>query len=388
MKKIKNIATLLLVILSILNSACAQQTKPLASIDTTNSFYQKNNLLPHQIKPWEDGMRSTGKSGTYEWWYFDGNLSDGSTLVIVFYTKSQLNLSGGLAPRVTFELTRPDGKVIKQTALADPKDFYASPDSCYVKVGNNVFSGNLKQYRIQLQMENIKADIKLTGTVPAWRPASGFLNFNKDKQSNYFAWLPSVPHGEIQGEIAVNGQSQSISGIGYHDHNWGDAPMTSLIHHWYWGRANVGNYAVIASYIVAEKKYGYAIQPILMLAKDGKIIADDFNKVKFSVKDIYTDSNTLKPVANKLIYDYDNGTEHYRVTFNRKKDLVSQKFMNKIKGVKKLAAKIVGFDGAYMRFTGEVTIEKLENGVVKESVTEKSGVWEMMYFGHAIKDMN
>lgn len=386
MKKTKNVIILLLFLFAI-NFSYAQQIPPLAGIDTTDAFYQKNSLLPHQIKPWEDGMRSTGKSGTYEWWYFDGNLSDGSTLVIVFYTKSQMNLSGGLVPRVTFELTKPDGKVIKQTALADPKDFYASTDSCYVKVGNNVFSGNLKNYRIQLQMEDVQADIQLKGEVPAWRPASGFMTFHQGKESNYFAWLPSIPQGKIQGEITVKGQTQSIQGIGYHDHNWGDAPMMSLIHHWYWGRANVGNYSVIASYIVAEKKYGYSVQPILMLAKDGKIIAEDSDKIKFSTEDTYIDPNTSKPVANKLIYDYENGNEHYRVTFHRKKDLVSHSFVDGLKGAKKIAAKLAGFDGAYMRFTGEVTIEKLENKTVKESATEKSGVWEMMYFGKSMQNI-
>jgi hypothetical protein len=45
-----------------------------------------------------------------------------------------------------------------------------------------------------------------------------------------------------------------------------------------------------------------------------------------------------------------------------------------------LGAKLIGFEGSYLRFEGNATIEKLENGTVVESVTEDSAVWELMYF--------
>ncbi|WP_219225933.1 hypothetical protein [Pedobacter antarcticus] len=384
MKYLKHSLWLLMSI--ILTTSYAQSTSKLASIDTTAIFYKKNKLLPGQIKPWEDGMRTTGKAGTYEWWYFDSNLKDGSTLVIVFYTKSQFNLKGGLAPRVTFELTKPDGKVIKRSATADQNSFFASTDSCYVKVGSNIFKGNLNEYEIHLDMEGLKADISLTGNISSWRPGSGFMNFKKDKSTSFFAWLPAVPHGEVKGNINIDGTDNLISGVGYHDHNWGNSPMNKLIHHWYWGRARVGEYALIASYIVSEKTYDYDAQPILLLVKNGKVILDDFQKVKFSAEDVYIDSNTLKPVAGKLVYEYNDDNKHYKITFNRKRDIVNRRFLSGLKGLKRSLAKLSGFDGAYMRFTGEVTIEKFENNKVTETTTEKSGVWETMYFGKALKE--
>jgi hypothetical protein len=57
--------------------------------------------------------------------------------------------------------------------------------------------------------------------------------------------------------------------------------MAKLINHWYWGRAQAGDYSIVASYIFAEKAYGNAELPIFMLAKGGKIIADDGRKVRF-----------------------------------------------------------------------------------------------------------
>ena len=51
-----------------------------------------------------------------------------------------------------------------------------------------------------------------------------------------------------------------------------------------------------------------------------------------------------------------------------------------------MAAKLIGFEGSYLRFEGSTTIEKLEQGRVVESVTEDSAVWELMYFGKAGAD--
>ena len=50
-----------------------------------------------------------------------------------------------------------------------------------------------------------------------------------------------------------------------------------------------------------------------------------------------------------------------------------------------LAAKLVGFDGGYLRFEGTASIEKLENGAVVEKASDPA-VWELMYFGKSCAD--
>ena len=41
--------------------------------------------------------------------------------------------------------------------------------------------------------------------------------------------------------------------------------MFWVMHHWYWGRAKIGDYQVISSYITAHKPYGYEHFPIFLL---------------------------------------------------------------------------------------------------------------------------
>ena len=53
----------------------------------------------------------------------------------------------------------------------------------------------------------------------------------------------------------------------------------------------------------------------------------------------------------------------------------------------KYLAKIIGFEGSYLRFQGIATVERIENGQVVETATEDSAVWELMYFGKSAADI-
>jgi hypothetical protein len=180
----------------------------------------------------------------------------------------------------------------------------------------------------------------------------------------------------------VGGRSSTSGGVGYHDHNWGNAPMPELMHHWYWARGTAGPYSVIASYITAEKAYGYSALPVFMLARDGRIVADDGTKVVFEELARYTDTQTGKPVGNVTRYTYTGGDERYVVTFTRHSDLALTRMVDDLTGLKKAAAKLSGFDGAYLRFAGELRVERYRGEQLVENHTDDA-LWELMYFGKA-----
>jgi hypothetical protein len=345
--------------------------------------YQNFGIDRTDIAVWEDGFRTRpGGSGTFEWWYFDAVLADGSTLVINFLVKDFRGVRGinqPAAPMVTFGLDRPDGSHVERSSPVYHKDYAFATDRCDVRIGANTFAGDLHTYRIHVDVDGVVADVTLTGEVPSWRPETGHVLFGDDA-SRYFAWLPSVPQGRVSGTLTIDGVTQELTGHGYHDHNWGNANMAALMNHWYWARAEVGDYTVIASYITAEKKYGNAEVPIFMLAKDGKIVADRGELVRFSKVDEQLDPVTGKPVANTVVYDYDTaGGEAYRVTFHRENTIVQDRMVDAFKGPLRVLAHLTGLDGAYLRFTGQVTVEQC-GGDTDETVTGP-GLWELMYFG-------
>ena len=276
----------------------------------------------------------------------------------------------------------PDGRTFVKLLDTRPELFNASKSTCDVRIGTNRFVGDLKHYHITATIEEISVDIELTGDVPAWRPKSGHSYFGVEGREKLFAWLPSVPHGLANVRYSIGKEEYRASGSGYHDHNWGDVPMQTLMHNWYWARAKAGPYTVIASHITATAAYGYETQIVYMLAKDDKIVADDDVRVSFETERVATDGKTGKPVADITRYTYRDGDARYVVTFGRQKTILQAVFTEREPFIKRLIAKIVGFDGAYHRFTGKVTIEKFEKDVRVE-IFDDHAIWELMYFGKA-----
>jgi hypothetical protein len=100
-------------------------------IAATPADYQRYGIAKGEIAAREDGFRTRpGGPGTFEWWYFDAVLDDGSTLVINFMVK---DIRGGRGikqparPVVTFELDRPDGTHVEH-ALHAQDDFAFAAD--------------------------------------------------------------------------------------------------------------------------------------------------------------------------------------------------------------------------------------------------------------------
>ncbi|GGA42611.1 lipocalin-like domain-containing protein [Paenibacillus physcomitrellae] len=352
-------------------------TKGHSTMGSTPEHYKRLGIRKNDIKPWEDGYRTKDVKGTYEWWYFDSQMDDGSTLVIVFYSnKWTLAPKKGPTPQVTFALHTADGQEFSETMEMPFSSFEAAVDHCRVKIEDCLFEGDLHEYHIRFNNGKIEANVRLAGNVPSWRPETGYFYFG-DQEQHYFAWLPSVPEGRVEAEVKVEGKTLTYTGTGYHDHNWGNISMMSIIRHWYWGRAKIGRYQTISSYISGEKKFGDNKFPIFMLAKDGEIIADDaVSFLHFWEEDPYTDSQTGQTFYNRLLYDYNDGRQHYRVTYQRERDIEFHQASASLSKPLQLLAKVIRLDGVYIRFTGMATIECFDGSHVVESVSGPA-IWEL-----------
>ncbi len=337
------------------------------------------------VAAWEDGQREGTGPGHFEWWYFDSHLDDGATVVVVFNTKPTSNPGAPLSPLVTINVTLPDGRVIDKAYRAKPEEFSAAKDGCDVRIGANRFTGDLHRYRITAAIEEVSVDIELVGGVPSWRPKSGHVYFDKGDGSpaRYFAWLNAVPQGRVTIDYRVGDTRMKGTGIGYHDHNWGDAPMAKLMHDWYWARAKIGPYSAVTSYVTASADYGYAPQTVFLLARDGVVVAEDERKVAFAAEHVATDGKTGKPVADITRYTYADGDLRYVLTFERERTILRQVFADKLPFLKRTMARLAGVDSAYLRFTGRASVEKFEGGRLVERFSDPA-IWELMYLGHAL----
>jgi hypothetical protein len=164
----------------------------------------------------------------------------------------------------------------------------------------------------------------------------------------------------------IAGRAEHRSGTGYHDHNWGNIAPRKVLDHWYWGRARVGEYTVVTLMFVSDEKYGYADLPAAMVAKDGLILASAVGaeEMSFWQSDVVYHAETGVPVATRLQYRVDDGDDAFCITFAHRRDAFTLDF---------------GAAGAYLRFTGDVTVEHRS----KRGTTTASGqtLWELLYFG-------
>ena len=56
-----------------------------------------------------------------------------------------------------------------------------------------------------------------------------------------------------------------------------------------------------------------------------------------------------------------------------------------IKGIQAWLARLIGFDGAFLRFTGELALVHYAGAVLAESHHDEA-IWEMMYCGHVQRE--
>lgn len=247
--------------------------------------------LTETIQPWEDGIRAETGPGFFEWWYFDAHLNNDTTVVIVFATKHILERNGPLKPAVLLTINFPNVDKIFRTANFPASQFSAARENCEIAIGPNRARGDLRTYQLHVEMEAgpetdsgpITIDLTFTGLVPPWRPGAGKSYFGDT--GHYFAWLPAIPYGRVEGTIDYDGQIRQVSGVGYHDHNWGNVGLNKVMDHWYWGRARIGDYTIIYVEQIGAQAYGYTRMPVFMLAKGDKILTGDGSKLVMKAAD-------------------------------------------------------------------------------------------------------
>ncbi|NPA69103.1 MAG: hypothetical protein GXO50_10880 [Chlorobi bacterium] len=373
--------TISLISILLLFSGIFAQTK----LAYVSDDYEKYGLKPGNIPEIrEDGIRTGGKKGTYEWWYFDAHLEDGTAIVIIFYTKPFTEIKKGLTPFISINIDRTDGTSIKKPYYGKIENFFASDTICDVRIDKNYFKGDLKNYQIHYEDEELTIDAKIKRTSESWRPKTGhFIYGNSGKE---FAWLVPVPKGKTEITYTYKGKTYKSQGSCYHDHNFGNADMSDVVNHWYWARAELGPYNVIAAELISVKEY--AAEPIIVfnISKDGKTVADKGENVKLFRTYGKMNPEGERPVSNELkfIYISDDKKTKFEFSLTRQQNLMEMKIFdalisNKIK--RRLATLVTGLDPAYFRFSGTANLKVYENDCKTEEFTGKKAFWELMYFG-------
>jgi hypothetical protein len=97
-----------------------EHTTPLAVVASEDADYERLGLARDAVAPWEDGARTDNRRGTYEWWYFDSHLDDGSSLVVVFVNKDLASPNDPLTPTIRIDLDLATAAATRATCSTAP----------------------------------------------------------------------------------------------------------------------------------------------------------------------------------------------------------------------------------------------------------------------------
>ena len=183
---------------------------------------------------------------------------------------------------------------------------------------------------------------------PSWKwTENGYIS---DDTSGIQAWVNPIPRADVEGKLFINSEVIDVTGVGYHDHNWGNVDMSLSRAGWGWGRMYDPVFTFVYGWFIPIN--GEEAKPQLYLAMDDKVVFAS-NQLICTLSDWV--SYTISPGTTDTV---PNLIEFYGEVDNVKVDC-------KIEVLSVLEARenkdyVTGFASHYYRrvnkFTGTVTI--------------------------------
>lgn len=279
-------------------------------------------------------------------------MNDKSTIVITFFTKQAQDAHGPLSPLLQIVYTSPGGEKKRYTKSYPATEFKASKEKCDIEMGPNKVSGDLKKYRINLDIPEIKGEIEFIRVAPSYSTTE-----DRNAKPVTFGWFPSIPYGKVSVDLEVEGKHIKTNGTGYHDHNWGTMNMQDIISYWYWGRGSADDVYIIYSVMYLPKILGGKQASIMYLAKGDKILVGDANTLKLTKTDINPPRPKIGHLPNELTFS--NKSEDGEISFSLSNPKLIESLDPVGKSKKSLISKIFGvfYKPLYVRYNADMEID-------------------------------
>jgi hypothetical protein len=308
--------------------------------------------IGQEIQVSEDGRRTEGRPEDFEWWYFDGLLDDGSVVVIWFGDNW---FYGSHKRAISIDITPPGGKPRRLMKTFEEPGTFAR-DHADVRIGPHRFEGDLKTYRIHIdaaQFGGTGCNLVLRQRIASYRPATGHM-LSGDR---FFAWLVAVPEGDVSGDLTIDGVTKTVSGSGYHDHNWGNVSPRDLFDGWWWGRARIGTHTTIASQLYGRRELGGVNINLLYVGDEGSVKVNAFGRDVIATEGQaikHPDPKHDRPIAGSIVFATPAGDV---VQFNASDQLLtSANLLDDAPAAIRTFAQLAGMKPWYTRFKSQVSL--------------------------------
>lgn len=345
--------------------------------------FSRFGIDPGAVQPFEDAARASIMPGEFEWWYADAILSDRTYCVVVFFSKPLDEIGGPAQPHVFVSIARPGQPVVRLEQAFAPTEFRAGTGNCDVRIGPNTFQGDLDRYDIHVAVQNVTLHMQMKSLGQPLRRGTGHLLFtDAGGQERYFAWLPAVPSAVVDVTYAIDGQQTPGRGVGYHDHNWGNADPAALMSGWYWARAfdAATGLTVILAQITPRSRYGADDHLVAVVLQGEYVLLDSRAGTVSTLSAESAETCTGKRFASNWRLQASSDDDVWTFDVRHDRTLLA-KWLD---GTGECSAANQPADPAaapaYLRFAGPLTVEHRRAGELIHSVN-MGALWERMDFG-------
>ncbi|HEY5189400.1 MAG TPA: hypothetical protein VII87_10220 [Solirubrobacteraceae bacterium] len=219
----------------------------------------------------------------------------------------------------------------------------------------------------------MRFDLEFQAEVPAWQPGVGRTDYGP---RDYFAWVVGAPRATVTGTIAYEGQEFAVTGIGYHDHNWGVGDMRRIVDHWYWGRIYADEFTLVYADVTARERYGSHASTPLMLAFEDRIVLSAGEVEVLTGPEVFNATANHAYPSHLVLRAGDDVELRLDVRdIIHAHDLLDDFPVVRSRLVKPIVNRLVGCPG-YLRFRSDFTLTALVDG--ERQVREGSTLHEMV----------
>jgi predicted secreted hydrolase len=216
-----------------------------------------------------------------------------------------------------FNVYTPDGVEHNNIVPFPASMWSSSTETCDVSIGENYIRGYYPEYRVKMAHDNLACDLTFTNLIPGWTRGTGEIMFGTPSKNNLFGWVVAQPRARVVGTISVDGIEKQVTGIGYHDHNWGSGFLPMYVSHWIWGRLSTERFTMIFADISTTRKCGGYEVPLVFLALDDKIVLESAS-AECQAYDYVSDSKGFQVYPSKVDFKFAerdvSGELHFEVS--------------------------------------------------------------------------
>ena len=110
-----------------------------------------------------------------------------------------------------------------------------------------------------------------------------------------FHWIVPLPRASVSGWLQIGEERTTVSGIGYHDHNWGNLDLCEALQRWTWGRVTADAYTMLFWDLLGRGAANSRATSILLWQGPELLLSTD--QVKFHSTAPKTEGRTLEHIA-------------------------------------------------------------------------------------------